>query len=149
MIGAAYIAEMKELLRHGANVNHQDKSGETVLLSAIWPSRRDEVEFLISNGADVNISKNSGEDSCAPLQHALSSFRIISKLTPSVTGNRGTAVEWIESYFDIIKLIVPLSDVFSYTTRWGKTEPCVVSFFRTELGKRCFGSMAQQVLGSD
>ena len=78
---AANVAQLNELLRHGANVNHQNAFGETALLNAILESRRNVVEFLVSNGADVNISTTSGEkcdvwakykdNSCTPLQQAL------------------------------------------------------------------------------
>ena len=140
---ATNVAQMNELLRHGANVNHQDKSGETALFDAIWKSRRDMVECLISNGADVNIVTKSAGEQCGlwavfkeysftPLKQALTALIKMSNLTPSTFKSGRDPVELIESYFDIIKRIVPLSDNFSFTAATGETEPCVVRFFKVE-----------------
>ena len=116
-------AQAQELLRHGANVNQRDKYGKTALFDAIAKFRRDLVEFLISNGADVNVFAKSGTDfdlwaffeECAftPLQQALKSFGEASKLLPvtskSLQAPFGSLqVERMQNYFDIMKLIVPL-----------------------------------------
>ena len=84
---------------------------------------------------DVNISAKSGngfnEYSFTPLRQALSSLFILN-ISPSIRESHPASVERIENYFDIIKLIVPRSDDFSFTLPTGKSEPCVVHFFRDE-----------------
>ena len=48
------ISMMKLLLDKGADVNAQDKAGESVLMAAINAGRAERVRFLLEKGADVN-----------------------------------------------------------------------------------------------
>ena len=52
--------EAKRLLRKGADINHQNDSGETCLFVATCLGHTQVFDFLINNGADVNIAENSG-----------------------------------------------------------------------------------------
>ena len=49
------------LLRHGAELDHQDNHGNTALIMASEHSRNDYVEALLHHGADANIKNNRGE----------------------------------------------------------------------------------------
>ena len=130
----------QELLRQGANVNHRDKCSKTALFDAIAKFRRDLVQFLISNGADVNVYAKPGrafgrwpvfeERVFSPLQQALRSFFKASRLLPVTF--KSVQVERLENYFEIIKLIVPLCSDFTFRINTGKIEPCVVQFFKAE-----------------
>ena len=134
-------ASSKELLTHGANVNHQSASGRTALFQAIAKLQRDTVELLIASGADVNVfisaadgpelRLNDGERRFpfTPLQGVLWSFEWVITANPKCYWPPLNRIEHLESYFDIIKRIVPLCDVFSFS---GPTDPCVVHFFKTE-----------------
>ena len=131
-----------ELLKHGANVNHRDKTGQTALFEAILNHRRDLVEILISNGADVNINRASKESveitnysrcGLTPLQTALRSFIKLVQYCPFVTDPRYHHVQRLQNYFDVIKLIVPLCNDFSFVVPPGITEPCLVHFFKAEI----------------
>ena len=139
----ATVDEAKELLWHGADVNHRARlHGETALFHAIWRLQRDVVECLISSGADVNVFTRAGKPidylekytdcSFTPLQEALRSFVQMSKLKHSRAESRQAPVQRIENYFDIVKLMVPLCDVFSFIVTSLATVPCVVHFFRAE-----------------
>ena len=57
---AGNAAEVKALLRKGANVNARDKDGATALLKAVVNGRRPVVSLLIARGADVNAKDNQG-----------------------------------------------------------------------------------------
>lgn len=51
----------KELVKHGAPLNYQDKRDEwTPLMYAIYYENWDMAEFLIGTGADVNLADNQG-----------------------------------------------------------------------------------------
>ena len=49
------------LLRHGAELDHQDDHGDTALIMASKHSRNDYVEALLDHGADANIKNNHGK----------------------------------------------------------------------------------------
>lgn len=49
------------LLRHGANVNHVDRSGETALMKAVIQCQLDMVKYLIRQDADMNKMNKHGE----------------------------------------------------------------------------------------
>ena len=127
---AANIAAAQQLLKHGASVNHQNKFGETALFDAILKSRLDVVQFLTSDGADVNISTKSGKYfhssavfkaySFTPLQQTLKSLFILN-LPLSIFESHPAPIRRMENYFDIIKLIVPLCDHFLFTVPTGTT----------------------------
>ena len=131
------------LIQHGANVNHRDISGRTPLFYAILRLQHDVVEYLISNGADVNICTRRGNNAVqythylncrfTPLQEAWASFRETHVLTFSSSYDRVAHRERFQKYFDIIRLIVPLCDDFaSGATAW-PTEPCVMYFLSSEI----------------
>ncbi len=48
------------LIRWGAQINHQDESGQSPLMRAIAAGKRVLVKNLIQNGADVNLADNAG-----------------------------------------------------------------------------------------
>ncbi|KAF7329044.1 hypothetical protein MKEN_00164400 [Mycena kentingensis (nom. inval.)] len=48
------------LLKHGANVNLQDRYGSTPLLSVMLTNSSDSVEFLLENGADLDLPDADG-----------------------------------------------------------------------------------------
>ena len=51
-----------QLIKHGANINAQAKSGDTALIIAGWNTTNLElIQFLIKQGADLNISNNNGD----------------------------------------------------------------------------------------
>ena len=52
------------LLEHGADINHQNRHGETVLHNLAHNLDEDEVKYLISLGADKAILNNGGTDAC-------------------------------------------------------------------------------------
>ena len=136
-------AHAEELLRYGATVNHMCKLGDTALFEAIRRSRLDVVELLISNGADVNIyTRNDAWSlgkirSITPLLQALRALFGSQVLIPGRPKRCQFAAERIENYFDIIKLIAPLSDTFSFTLPSGEIEPYIVYFFRAESMRGC------------
>jgi len=68
------IACMQFLIDHGADVNHQYSSGETILfaVAGACPYNPDAVEMLIRNGADVNHRDNDGY---VPLVGAIMGFK--------------------------------------------------------------------------
>ena len=138
-----YVASIdieKELLRHGANVNHRDTTGITALFGAILNERRDLVEFLISNGADVNISRKastgvifeSSSYGFTPLHTALRVFNGFKYRSLVGDDRLNPRIVRIQDYFDIIKLIVPLCNDISVAVRPWIAEPCVVHFFKAE-----------------
>ncbi len=49
---------MKLLLHNGANMNTQDKQGQTPLLQAAGESNEAIVKLLLENGANVNVKDN-------------------------------------------------------------------------------------------
>ena len=65
---------MQFLIDHGADVNHLNNFGETVLHLVVGVDRHnpEAVEMLIRNGADVNCVNNDGD---SPLTIAIGSFR--------------------------------------------------------------------------
>ena len=56
------------LIEHGADVNHQNDSGETALILACERGDESLAQHLIENGANVNVSKSRG---ATPLSIAL------------------------------------------------------------------------------
>lgn len=46
------------LLRYGAQVNQQNKDGDTPLLYACLNRRKEAIQWLLSHGAKVHISNN-------------------------------------------------------------------------------------------
>lgn len=48
------------LLKHGADVNAQDKDGWTALMEATCVGNKEIIELLLNNGADVSIEDNEG-----------------------------------------------------------------------------------------
>jgi len=63
-----YLDIVKFLIKNGANINLQDKSGYTRLYYAITLSPKSVVELLIKNGADINLQDNNNN---TPLHIAL------------------------------------------------------------------------------
>ena len=49
------------ILRHGAELEHQDNDGDTALIIASEHSRNDYVVTLLEHGADANIKNNRGK----------------------------------------------------------------------------------------
>src|SRR3989339_50277 len=47
-------------INHGADINLQDKNGQTTLIFASLNNELDTVQLLLDNGADKNISDSSG-----------------------------------------------------------------------------------------
>jgi ankyrin repeat protein len=58
------LADVKEFLAQGGNINEQDDRGYTMLLKATWRDKADIVAYLLEKGADVNILSKERE---APL----------------------------------------------------------------------------------
>jgi Raf kinase inhibitor-like YbhB/YbcL family protein len=54
------MAEIRDLIAHGADVNQKDDSGVTVLMQAASAGRGDKVRLLIARGADVNAKTSGG-----------------------------------------------------------------------------------------
>jgi Raf kinase inhibitor-like YbhB/YbcL family protein len=54
------IAEIRDLIAHGADVNQKDDSGVTVLMLAASAGRADKVRLLVAGGADVNAKTSGG-----------------------------------------------------------------------------------------
>ena len=50
-------------IKAGADVNYQNGDGRTALMRASKRDRKDVVQVLLDNGADVNITDNKGENS--------------------------------------------------------------------------------------
>lgn len=50
-------------IKAGADVNYQNGDGRTALMRASKRDRKDVVQVLLDNGADVNISDNKRENS--------------------------------------------------------------------------------------
>ena len=51
---------LEELLRAGANINDQNKSGRTALLNLCLAKNEQGFQFVISRNADVNLAENNG-----------------------------------------------------------------------------------------
>lgn len=54
------IQVVKELLKQGANVDAQNKNGETALFRAVQRKKHTLIQFLLENGADPAIKNNQG-----------------------------------------------------------------------------------------
>ena len=52
---------MKALLEYGVNIDYKNKEGFTRLMKASYLGNEEIVEFLINNGANINIRNNRGE----------------------------------------------------------------------------------------
>src|SRR3990172_5732448 len=59
--GAYDVFDIATLIKDGADVNKQDKYGETHLRRAAWLNNIEGMELLINNGADVNQPDDSGK----------------------------------------------------------------------------------------
>jgi len=70
--------KVEKLINQGADVNEQNKSGETALMSAAEDGQRDVCELLIAKGANVNAQNNSGET--ALMKAAYSGHRKVCEL---------------------------------------------------------------------
>ena len=53
---------IEELIRHGADVNTQNKEGMTPLIVASYNHQHDAVKFFLGAGADLNIADASGSN---------------------------------------------------------------------------------------
>ncbi len=58
---ALSIDNLKDYLSQGADINHQNENGNTVLIRAASRNKLGVVKFLVSNGANVNIQNNEGK----------------------------------------------------------------------------------------
>ena len=56
-----YKYKVKLLIENGADINLQDKDGDTALMWASNRSNKDVVEILIENGADINLKNKDGD----------------------------------------------------------------------------------------
>ena len=56
------LAKVKELIKAGVDINHQNKNGNTALILSLIYNNIEIVEELISAGADWNIKNNSNYD---------------------------------------------------------------------------------------
>jgi Raf kinase inhibitor-like YbhB/YbcL family protein len=54
------IADIRDLIAHGANVNQKDDAGVTVLMQAASAGRAEKVRLLVASGADVNARTSGG-----------------------------------------------------------------------------------------
>jgi len=63
--------KVEDALNNGANVNAQNKDGETPLIRAIKVGNKDIVYLLLEHGANVNAQNKDGEDGETPLIHAI------------------------------------------------------------------------------
>ena len=45
---------VKYLVKHGADINKENKEGETPLFNACYSGKKDLVEYLVEHGADIN-----------------------------------------------------------------------------------------------
>jgi len=52
--------QVMQLIDDGANINAQDRYGNTVLIKAVEDGRKDIVELLLAKGADINATNNDG-----------------------------------------------------------------------------------------
>lgn len=59
---------MKELLRHGLNVDSKDRYGRRAVQIAIEENNEDMVNLLVMNGADVSETKTHGFSSSALIE---------------------------------------------------------------------------------
>jgi ankyrin repeat protein len=65
-----HLEVMKELLRHGADVDAKDRAGMTSLMRAASVGHVDVLKALLAAGADVNAGSNGGD---TPLMYAVMS----------------------------------------------------------------------------
>lgn len=61
------LANVRVLVENGIDLNWQDKTGQTALMSAAIWNHKDIVKYLIEKGADINIKDKSGKTA---LDHA-------------------------------------------------------------------------------
>ena len=55
------VAEVKRLIKSGADVNAKRNTGYTALMAAAYKGHTEIVEILIKSGADVNAKTNNGQ----------------------------------------------------------------------------------------
>ena len=48
-------------MEHGADINKENRNGETVLFGACVSGNKDLVEYLVEHGADINKENRNGE----------------------------------------------------------------------------------------
>ena len=54
----------KKLVRRGANVNHIDRNGNSILLKLVQLQKEKAVQFLLSKGALLHLTDDQGKDAC-------------------------------------------------------------------------------------
>ena len=54
----------KKLVRRGADVNHIDKNGNSLLIKLVKLNKEKAVQFLIEKGALLHLADGEGNDAC-------------------------------------------------------------------------------------
>jgi ankyrin repeat protein len=110
-----YIKGVEKVLKLGADINYKYKYGWTPLLFATMKGHKDIVEFLIENGADINVKY--GADGNTPLLFAtrceykdIVEILLKNGADTNIKDDRGyTALMYASEYFykdkEIIKLL--------------------------------------------
>ena len=68
VVGAEDLEAVKLLHTHGAKMNHLDNKGTSMLLGTVMHKKFAVLDYLIANGADINISDKNGQ---SPLMQAI------------------------------------------------------------------------------
>ncbi|KAK5629048.1 hypothetical protein RRF57_004763 [Xylaria bambusicola] len=65
-----HLRAVQKLVRAGANINLQDKTGSTPLTVAVWDARHEVISYLLEHGADPNIAGDDLGHKEGPLHRA-------------------------------------------------------------------------------
>ena len=95
-------AEVRKLLREGANANAKNKNGRTPLMEAASEGSTDTVRVLLKNGAQVNAKDNVGWTALfwAAFSHRIETLRVLVSQGANVDAKDGegrTALFWASS----------------------------------------------------
>ena len=120
--------EIKTFLSNGGNIDIHGADGSTLLHAAIWERRDDLVEYLVKNGARVDLKNAFGEDAqfFSALYGSVRSLKIVlqKRATKNKYGRAGSSIlhaTTLSGEIEKIRYVISMQDNINVKNNFGMT----------------------------